>query len=307
MSSRRTLRSTSKHLSKKRTVLQSTETNTLTETSNIYLKCNGITDLKVIEKHDLIPHKNLIKLIKNSDVIDYNDYSRNIFFKHVGNFTFDESIQPKRLEKNRPKRKTIRKIDFLQSREFNNNKFKKEGQDWLYLICINNKIVKIGGTHAGLKNRIHGYLAGHIGQRDPHKYNNDTNAKVYATIKFYLELGCDVSIYAYEITEEFIKKYISIFGQIYPIAEQVYHVYEGIFFADFFRLYGKYPILGKYADTKYKNFKGLTDNNIAYIKKNYTHLLSPTRNITKTPNLGKRFSNKRNKIRSIKPPVFNMN
>ena len=295
--------------SKKRTISQRNERFNnleLSETSNILLKCNDLNDLQVLEKHRLIPHNILIKLIKNSDLVDFNDYSRNIFFKHIGNFAFNESIQPKRLEANRPIRRTQRKINFLKSTNITNKLFKKE-KDWLYIICINNKIVKIGGTHVGLNKRISGYLAGHIAQLNPTKYKNDTNAKLYSTMNFYLTLGCKVDLYGYEIDEEFIKKYIKIFEQIYPIAEQVYHVYEGIFFADFYRLYNKYPVLGKYADTKYKKFKGLTDNNISYIQRHYSHLISPTKKISKTPTLGKRFSNKRKNFQTQTPPLFNFN
>jgi hypothetical protein len=88
--------------------------------------------------------------------------------------------------------------------------------EWLYLLVINNRIVKIGGTRTGLKGRVSSYLCGHhIEERGKSGDCSKTNGFIYNTFEFYLSLGCKIEMYGYELPKtEFT---IEIFGKEHVI------------------------------------------------------------------------------------------
>ena len=70
--------------------------------------------------------------------------------------------------------------------KISNEDFTKKNE-WLYLLVINNRIVKIGGTRTGIKGRIISYLCGHhIEERGKSGDCSKTNGFIYNTFEFRL-------------------------------------------------------------------------------------------------------------------------
>lgn len=108
-----------------------------------------------------------------------------------------------------------------------NHKFNKKSE-WLYLLVINDRIVKIGGTRIGLKGRVASYLCGHhIKEREKSGDCSKTNAFIYNTFVFYLNLGCKIKMFGYELPKTEIV--MEIFGKETKIIAQTYHAYESRF------------------------------------------------------------------------------
>ena len=100
--------------------------------------------------------------------------------------------------------------------------------EWLYLLTINDRIVKIGGTRTGIKGRVSSYLCGHhIIERGKSGDCSKTNGFIYNTFEFYLKLGCNIKMYGYELPKTEI--IIDIFDKKTKINAQTYHAYESTF------------------------------------------------------------------------------
>ena len=124
--------------------------------------------------------------------------------------------------------------------KISNEDFTKKNE-WLYLLVINNRIVKIGGTRTGIKGRIISYLCGHhIEERGKSGDCSKTNGFIYNTFEFYLNLGCKI-----EIT-------INILDKETKIIAQTYHAYESTFLEDYKKNYNKNPILSDNSDPDYR-------------------------------------------------------
>jgi len=118
-------------------------------------------------------------------------------------------------------------------------------------VVINDMIVKIGGTRTGLKGRVASYLCGHhIEERGKSGNCSKTNAFIYNTLVFYLNLGCKIQMYGYELPKTEIT--IEIFGKKIKITAQTYHAYESTFLEDYKKNYNEYPILSDNCDPDYK-------------------------------------------------------
>jgi len=112
-------------------------------------------------------------------------------------------------------------------------------------------IVKIGGTRTGLKGRIASYICGHhIEERGKSGDCSKTNGFIYNTFEFYLNLGCKIQMYGYELPKTEIT--IEIFGKETKITAQTYHAYESTFLEDYKKNYNEYPILSDNCDPDYK-------------------------------------------------------
>jgi hypothetical protein len=74
---------------------------------------------------------------------------------------------------------------------------------------INDYIVKIGGTRAGLRGRANSYLCGHhIKERSKSGDCSKTNGFIYNTFVHYLNKGFKIEMYAYKFQEGY-KVFIS--------------------------------------------------------------------------------------------------
>ncbi len=124
----------------------------------------------------------------------------------------------------------------------------KKRQNGVYIISINNKIVKIGGTKVGMKGRINSYLCGHCtsdrkkanGKHYPGKMSV-TNAYIYNTILYYLLSDCDIQLWFYPIQDTIIE--IDIFGEKKKISVQNYDYYEQKALNEYKKIMGNYPPL----------------------------------------------------------------
>lgn len=152
------------------------------------LSFKNYTDISEIPNINIILNtklnKNWIKQIFIEDTILFNQYKRNNMFKYVLDIVLDNS-----------KRKTLLmvKLHILENEYV-------EKCEYIYIFTINNRIVKIGGTRNGLKGRFTSYLCGHhIMERQKSGYCSRTNGFIYNTFEFYLNLGCEIKMYALKL------------------------------------------------------------------------------------------------------------
>lgn len=146
-------------------------------------------------------------------------------------------------------RNTVLKFEPLVEKEIYKRK-----TEWIYILTMNDAIVKIGGTRSGLKDRAASYLCGHH-TRDRGRSGDcsKTNAFVYNTMEFYLHLGFRIRFYAYELPLKTIE--IEVLGELRTIHTQTYHAYESIFMEDYKKQTGAFPFLSMNADPSFRQPK----------------------------------------------------
>ena len=190
--------------------------------------------------------KKWIKLISTDKVIPFNDYNRKDHFILTADVVLDNELITSGKKKGNKKRNTlIQFVPTISIKDFNKK------TEWIYLLVINGMIVKIGGTRTGLKGRVASYLCGHhIEERKKSGDCSKTNGFIYNTFEFYLNLGCKIQMYGYELPKTEIT--IEIFGEKTKITAQTYHAYESTFLEDYKKKYGEYPILSDNCDPDYK-------------------------------------------------------
>ena len=210
-------------------------------------KMKDITGLENInELYESSPLKKWIKLISVDKTIPFDSYNRKGHFVPVADIVLDSEISTIGKTQGTKKRNTI--IQFVP--KISNEAFNKK-TEWLYLLIINGNIVKIGGTRTGLKGRVASYLCGHhVKERGKSGDCSKTNGFIYNTFAFYLQLGCKIEIYGYELPKTEIT--IEIFGKETKITAQTYHAYESTFLEDYKKNYKDYPILCDNCDPEYK-------------------------------------------------------
>jgi hypothetical protein len=192
------------------------------------------------------PIKKWIKLISIDNTILLDDYIRKDYFIPIADIILDDELITSGKKEGSKKRKTL--IQFIP--KISNKNFIKKNE-WLYLLVINNRIVKIGGTRTGIKGRIQSYLCGHhIEERGKSGDCSKTNGFIYNTFEFYLNLGCKIEMYGYELPKTEIN--IKIFDKETKIIAQTYHAYESTFLEDYKNKYNEYPILSDNCDPDYK-------------------------------------------------------
>jgi hypothetical protein len=81
----------------------------------------------------------------------------------------------------------------------------------------------------------------HIKERKKSGDCSKTNAFIYNTFLFYLNLGCKIEMYGYELPQSEVT--IEIFGNKTKIMTQTFHAYESTFLKDYKKIYANYPIL----------------------------------------------------------------
>jgi len=190
--------------------------------------------------------KKWIKLISIGKTIPFDAYNRKDYFIPIADIVLDNEIVASGKKQGSKKRNTL--IQFKP--KISAEEFSKKNE-WLYLLVMNGRIVKIGGTRTGLKGRIGSYLCGHhIEERGKSGDCSKTNGFIYNTFEFYLSLGCKIEMYGYELPKTEIT--IEIFGKQTKITAQTYHAYESTFLEDYKKNYDEYPILSDNCDPDYK-------------------------------------------------------
>ena len=121
-------------------------------------------------------------------------------------------------------------------------------QNGVYMIVMDNKIVKIGGTKTGMAGRISSYQCGHCIPERMDKHGNPypgkmsvTNAYCYNTIYNYLNRGLEFSLWFYPIPELTTTR--NVFGTTTTFSVQTYDEYEKSALNKFREITGNYPIL----------------------------------------------------------------
>jgi hypothetical protein len=188
-----------------------------------------------------------IKLINNNQTANYDEYHRKSSFKLVANIKLDTEIHAKGKNKGRKARNTLIMFEpTIDSVEFNNDE-----TEWIYILTINNRIVKIGGTRTGLKGRVGSYLCGHhIKERGKSGDCSNTNAYIYNTFVFYSKLNCDIKMYGLKLPKTEVE--IDILDKRVKVIAQTYHAYETIYMTDYQEKYNMVPVLCDNCDPKYK-------------------------------------------------------
>lgn len=202
---------------------------------------------KIMHQYNLAPTKKWIKLIPLEKTIPFEIYNRKDYFIHVADIVLDDEIYTNGQKQGMKKRNTsIQFVHKISSAEFSKK------VEWIYIITINECIVKIGGTRTGLKGRTSSYLCGHhIQERGKSGDCSKTNAYIYNTLEFYLQQGYTVKMYGYQLPKtEFT---IKILDNDVNIIAQTFHAYETTFMEDYNKNYGDYPFLCDNCDPDYKN------------------------------------------------------
>jgi hypothetical protein len=211
---------------------------------------DNIKDISELENINELYNNSLvkkwIKLIPQDKTITFDEYNRKDLFIPIADVVLDSEVFNFGKKQGNKKRNTL--IQFIPN--ISNEEFSVK-TEWLYLLLINNRIVKIGGTRTGIKGRISSYLCGHhIEERGKSGDCSKTNGFIYNTFEFYLSLGCNIKMYGYKLPKtEFT---IEIFGKETKITAQTYHAYESTFLEDYKKKYNDYPILSDNCDPDYK-------------------------------------------------------
>jgi hypothetical protein len=178
--------------------------------------------------------ENYIKNVNLENELSFNEFLLQENFIKVANVKLDDS-----------KRKTIIKFENIIEKNLWNSKC-----EWLYIFTINNKIVKIGGTRNGLKERTNSYLCGHYTlHRNGKNKCSQTNAYIYNTFEYHLLKKDDIEMYAYKIQETILKKVI--FDKEVSIQAQTFHAYESIALDKYKEQNNSFPQLNNNCDPKY--------------------------------------------------------
>lgn len=217
---------------------------TLNSTAEAITDISGLDNFN--ELYENSPIKKWIKQIPINKTVSFEDYNRKEYFIPIADIILDNEVFPSGKKQGAKKRNTL--IQFVP--KISDEDFNKKSE-WLYLLVINGRIVKIGGTRTGLKGRVASYLCGHhIEERGKSGDCSKTNGFIYNTFEFYLSLGCKIEMYGYELPKtEFT---IEIFGKPTKITAQTYHAYESTFLEDYKKMYNEYPLLSDNCDPDYK-------------------------------------------------------
>ena len=192
------------------------------------------------------PLKKWIKELPISKTIPFENYNRKQYFKSIAEIILDEDLFTSGNKEGQKKRNTL--IKFVPT--ISNEEFNKK-TEWLYLLVVDGRIVKIGGTRTGLKGRVASYLCGHhVEERGKSGDCSKTNGFIYNTFEFYLSLGCKIEMYGYELPKTEIS--IKIFDKDTTIVAQTFHAYESTFLEDYKKNYNSYPLLSDNCDPDYK-------------------------------------------------------
>jgi hypothetical protein len=215
----------------------------ITETDSINIDISGIVNIKELYEASLI--KKWIKLIPKDKCILFEEYNKKAYFMPIADITLDNEINTSGKKTGLKKRNTLIKLENFDK------KLIEEKTEWLYILTINKRIVKIGGTRDGIKNRFGSYLCGHhIPERQKSNKASETNKYIYNTLYFYLVNKCNIKLYGCKLPKEHIIG--SALGEEPNFYAQTYHVYESILIGQYKTKCGTIPFLCNNSDPEYK-------------------------------------------------------
>lgn len=188
-----------------------------------------------------------LKKINLKEEITVKQFKMGKHFKKVANIELDNDIAQKGKKKGQKARKTIIKFSpVIKTKEW------KEKDEWVYLFVMNDKIIKIGGSRVGLKERVGSYLCGHhTRERGGSGKMSVTNAFIYNTFEFYLKQGYRLEMYGYKIPTAYT--HIDLFGKTLKVPAQVFHIYEAEVLSVYKKQVGHNPILSDNSDPNFRN------------------------------------------------------
>lgn len=186
--------------------------------------------------------KDWIKNLHLNEELFIDDFQLQDYFKKVADVVEDKEVNRKGEKCRNTVIKFIPSIDKIEW-DANN--------EWIYIIAVNRRIVKIGGTRTGLKGRVSSYLCGHhVPQRGKSGKCSITNGFVYNTLDYNLRQGHNIEMYGYKIPQQECE--VIVFGLTKKVKAQVYQAYETICLEEYKKQVGRYPILSDNADPNYK-------------------------------------------------------
>lgn len=199
---------------------------------------SGLSNIdELYSKNDI---KTYIKLIPFDKTVDYEEYPFKENFVHVADIILDTELDASG-DKKRDTLITLKNC-------IENYEVKTE---WIYIFVINGRIVKIGGTRNGIKERWTSYLCGHhVKERGKSGKASETNKYLYNTFHFYLEAGCEIKMYGHKLPVEEITR--TVYGTESVIRVQTYHMYESTLIDAFNKEYSFIPFLCNNSDPDYK-------------------------------------------------------
>lgn len=185
-------------------------------------------------------HKKWIKRIPDDNNLHIDNYPYRDHFDEVAEVKLDNDLK----ENGEKRRQTVIKwVPRLSVDDW------KEKGEWIYAFTINGIIVKFGGTRTGLQSRIGSYLCGHhTRSRGGNDRMSVTNAYIYNTFEFYINLGYEIKMYAFRIPQSTIT--IKILGNDVDVIAQTYHAYESIYICNFIQNYYR-PFISDNKDPTY--------------------------------------------------------
>ena len=190
--------------------------------------------------------KKWIKKISVQALPRFERYSHKELFVKVADVSLDTEMHSKGIKKGTKCRQTLVQFKPTIAKERFHAK-----TEWVYAFVLNGCVIKMGGTRDGLQGRCGSYLCGHhVQERQKSGRCSITNAFIYNTFVFYLELGYTIEMFAYALPEYSVT--IEVLGETRRITAQTYHAYESIFLQDFKKQFGEYPLLSDNCDPKYK-------------------------------------------------------
>jgi len=117
---------------------------------------------------------------------------------------------------------------------------KKKKQEWIYIITVDNFILKAGGTADGIGGRFGSYRAGTIKNRE-NGTCSVTNYIVQQSILNMIRLGHKVEIYGYKVPSVTVN--LDVFGLTKEIKTSIFKQYEETIFNILEQKFGSRPIL----------------------------------------------------------------
>jgi hypothetical protein len=206
---------------------------------------SGIPTIEELREQSLI--KKWVKLIPRDKTIPVEEFKERANFIHLANVVKDDEVFVSGERQGKKKRNTL-----IELKSVVDGSLLEQKSEWLYMIVLNDRITKIGGTRDGIKGRFGSYLCGHhIEERGKSGKASETNKYIYNTLHFYLEMGCDIKLFGYKLPEEEITR--SVFGRDVKIRVQTYHSYESILIDEFRKQCGFIPFLCDNSDPDYKS------------------------------------------------------
>lgn len=212
----------------------------MTAQEECYKDVSGLPN--VAERHQHSTVRNWVKLIPHDKTASFDEFDERGYFSKVADIVLDVEMKAD----GKRKRNTLIKLDNCDQEQV------KAKTEWIYLLVINGRISKIGGTRDGIKGRFGSYLCGHhIPEHGKSGKASETNKYIYNTLCFYLELGCRVELYGYQLPAEEIVR--NVFSKEVRIRVQTYHSYESILIENYKKKYGYIPYLCDNSDPDYKD------------------------------------------------------